>query len=467
MRKKTLIIMSVVLILTFLVPSCTKVPPQETPADIAPEATTAPQATAVPEVTTPPETAETLAPMTLKVWAEDAGPEEQIWYESVIASFNEKYPNITVETNFVDYETYRSLITVAMASDDPPDVFKYWSGAWPKYMADQGLLEDLTDWWDKEGIDERFAPWAKALNTYDGSVYGVPTRSYTSAMFYNVAEFEKYGLVAPEDRWPTWDQMIGYCQTIRSQGGVPIVLAGKGSWPLEYILGAIAQRMDGEIFWNDLLAGKESWTDPRVTAWFMKWKELSDAGCFAEDANSIDWSTAKNNVFDGVAVMTFGLSSVPRSARSYAPDVVLDFFHFPVINAEEPNKMMHHETDSFFLAKSSKNKEAAYLWLKHVTELEEACKYSKLIDEPPARIGVTRDCYADDAFGELLYKVNVDRDTYPGPISLDIGLHPEVSAEAMRQIQLFMADPSPETITAFEEAVEASAELVRVNMTPP
>jgi ABC-type glycerol-3-phosphate transport system substrate-binding protein len=404
--------------------------------------------------------------MHLNIWAETAATNEQKWYESLLGAFEQKYPNIIVTTNFVDFETYRSLITIAMASDNPPDVFMQWSGAWPKYLVDQGLLEPITKFWNDNNLDTAFAPWAKALNTYNGEVYGVPVRSYTSAMWYRPDLFKKYGITPPADRWPTWDDLIGYCKTIKAQGGVAMALAGKGQWPAEYILGSIAQRMDGEQFWNDLLAGKESWKDPRVTAWFTKYAELFQAGCFYPDPNSIDYESSKDLVFDGKAVMTFILSSTPRSARIYKPDVELDFFHFPIINPATPNKMMHHETDTFFIAKASKNKEAALNWLLFMSEPDVACQLPTLTDEPPVRLGVPRSCYTNDKFGELLYNVDQDRDKYPGPISLDIGLHPEVSAEAMRQLQNFVGNPTPETITSLQAAIETVAEQVKANNTP-
>jgi ABC-type glycerol-3-phosphate transport system substrate-binding protein len=398
-------------------------------------------------------------PTQLILWAQESGLGEANAYNLIIEDFKEKYPNIEVETNFVDFETYRSLIKVAVASDEPPDVFKYWAGAWPKFMADEGLLEDIGDLWDENGLNDRYADWAKALNTYDGVTYGVPMRSFTSAMWYLDDEFEKYGIEVPEDRWIEWDDLIGYCEEIRDQGGTPIILSGKNQWPLQYALGSIAMNMDGGQFWSDLLLGKESWEDPQVTAWFEKWIEMFEADCFQENMNSIDWQQAENAVLDGSAAMTFGLSSMVPAAATFNPDAELNFFHWPIMNPDQP-KQMHHQTDSFFMTKKARNPEAARLWLVHISQLEEACKYPKEIYYPPAHKGVDTECYPDDKFGQLIFAVNQERDKYPGPNSLDIGLQPEVAAEAMRQLQVFVDDPTAETAAEVQAAIEKVAREV-------
>jgi multiple sugar transport system substrate-binding protein len=217
--------------------------------------------------------------------------------------------------------------------------------------------------------------------------------------------------------------------------------------------------MDGGQFWSDLLLGKESWEDPKVTAWFEKWIELFESSCFQENMNSIDWQQAENSVLDGSAAMTFGLSSMVPAAVTFNPDAQLNFFHWPIMNPDQP-KQMHHQTDSFFMTEKARNPEAARLWLIHISQLEEACKYPKEIYYPPAHKCVDPECYPDDKFGQLIYNVNQERDKYPGPNSLDIGLQPEVAAEAMRQLQVFVDSPTQETAAELQSAIEKVAREV-------
>ena len=51
-------------------------------------------------------------------------------FEGFGDQFMTKYPNITLEKNLFGDEDYKSTIKVAMASDDPPDLFYGYGGNW-------------------------------------------------------------------------------------------------------------------------------------------------------------------------------------------------------------------------------------------------------------------------------------------------------------------------------------------------
>jgi len=388
----------------------------------------------------------------LKLWYQVGSKGEIAALRAMVDSFKRKYPDIALELNEVDFETYRSLIRSAVASSDPPDVFKYWAGAWPASMVQSNLLQDIDAFWAKEKLDGAFAPWARQLNSHGGKVYGVPVRSFSSVVFYRKDLFAKYKLEVPADRWPSWEQFLGYAKTLKQNGVTPFTVAGGPMWPLQYWLGYIAMRSDGDELWNQLLVGKAKWTDPRVKAWFLTWAELLKAGYYAPNINAIDYHEQQLAFFEGRAAMDLGLFNIFDTGKAMAPNVEIDYFNFPVMRAGVP-KMMHHQTDSFFMSAKAKNKENGYLWLKHVAETEVAALYPKLGGGPPGNMNVPDDAYTSPVVVSMVK----DRNAYPGPISLDIGLPPAVSAEAMRQLQLFVTKPTEATIDTALKAIEAAS----------
>ena len=90
--------------------------------------------------------------------------------------FEEEYPKYTLEREAIPTESQRSVIQTRLQSDDPPDVFAYDTGpGFGGVLADAGLLRPLENAYKKNGWD--IYEWAKQRATYDGTVYGVPTRS--------------------------------------------------------------------------------------------------------------------------------------------------------------------------------------------------------------------------------------------------------------------------------------------------
>jgi len=118
---------------------------------------------------------------------------------------------------------------------------------------------------------------------------------------------------------------------------------------------------------------------------------------------------------------------------------------------------MHHQTDSFYMTKKAKNKEAAKLWLEYITTLEVQKMYPEIGFMPAAHLGVPKESYPT----KLLADCVAERDKWPGPNSLDIGTHPEVAAEAMRQLQNFVSDTTSSNIEKVVKEIQKAADRVK------
>jgi multiple sugar transport system substrate-binding protein len=118
------------------------------------------------------------------------------------------------------------------------DVIQYWYPGLGS-LADNGVLMDITDWWDSNSaafeVDDIVPAFRDAYSLIDGKRYGIPLDGDIHLMFYNTTIFKKYNLQPPT----TWDEYLQICKTITEGEGdsgtygcgimaskVPLILIG-------------------------------------------------------------------------------------------------------------------------------------------------------------------------------------------------------------------------------------------------
>lgn len=178
------------------------------PATEAPAVTEAPAAPAAEEVT-------------IRVLAmEQAGPTVDEM-NTIVSEFNQQYPNIKVEIDYVAYDALHDKIITGMASTTPAyDVFLV-DDIWYAEFADKGYILDITDKLTQEMKDEIFdAAWE--ISTVSGKAYGMPWLLDQKYFFYNEELLKQAGFDAPPT---TWEELLEQSKAIKEQGIVeyPIV----------------------------------------------------------------------------------------------------------------------------------------------------------------------------------------------------------------------------------------------------
>jgi multiple sugar transport system substrate-binding protein len=266
-----------------------------------------------------------------------------------------------VSVNTVDHNTFQNNIQNYLQGS-PNDVFCWFSGNRMQFFADQGLLTPIDDVWDK--IGSQFTPAIqKASKGPDGKYYLVPWVNYPWVMFYKKSVFTKHGYTTPK----TWDDLIALCKQMQQDGfSNPIAIGQKDGWPAMGTFDIIDMRMNGYQFHVDLMAHKNSWTDPKVKAVFDKWAEL--AQYYTPGATGRIWQDAVK-LFDGnkTSAMIFqGTDQVgPQVSTANLSDV--DFFPFPEITPENPtDSAIDAPIDGFLMSKKVKNKAGAVAFLEYL-----------------------------------------------------------------------------------------------------
>ncbi|GIG22906.1 sugar ABC transporter substrate-binding protein [Cellulomonas chitinilytica] len=170
-----------------------------------------------------------------------------------VASFEEKYPDITIETE--DYDWKASTFTAQLAGGTLPNVFEIplTDG---KTLIENSQLADIDSYVKALPYGDQFNEKLIANGTgEDGKIYAVPAKSiYAVALHYNRNLFTQAGL-DPDKPPTTWDQVREDAKKIHDATGVAgyamMALDNAGGWQLAAganSRGGVIETFDGENY---------------------------------------------------------------------------------------------------------------------------------------------------------------------------------------------------------------------------
>jgi multiple sugar transport system substrate-binding protein len=138
-------------------------------------------------------------PVTLQVFAD---PDEVKAYETLIAAFEKREPDIDVRLVPVDgQDDHQAKLSAGFAAGSPPDLFLVNYRRFGQFAA-RDVLEPLGARVNLRGL----YPVAVDAFRYDGAVQCAPQNISSPVVYYNTALFERAGVAPPKPGW-TWDDL--------------------------------------------------------------------------------------------------------------------------------------------------------------------------------------------------------------------------------------------------------------------
>ena len=217
--------------------------------------------------------------------------------DSLIAKFNEEYPDIKVEFVSKPIDAYDSLIGPAITSKDGPDVFNLAPGS---ANGGVGIFSagaiDLTDAVQDslgEGWKDKLAASGVEGLTVDGKLAALSAGAvYSGGLWINKDIFDKYGLTAPTTR----DEWLSVCKTLTAAGeGCFIQGAGQNGFNQDTFEAIMENVAPGAYV--DASLGKRKYTDSEFAEGLKIWKSLFDDGIMQEGAVGLQQYPDANNAF--------------------------------------------------------------------------------------------------------------------------------------------------------------------------
>lgn len=240
---------------------------------------------------------------TIKAYVETGFP----IFAELAAEFENQYPNVTFDIREDQFAVITQNAPRTLADSDT-DIMRL-----PQMsdLASQGLLMDLDEYAAAFGWDQWPSSQLEQLRVDsdgrrgDGPLYGMGLNFSMTGVFYNKTLAEQIGMTEPP---ATLEEFDGYLQAAKDAGLTPVAQFNGGAtgglaFPLQALMASYGPPSDINS-WIYLQDGATIDTDTNVQAaeHLASW---IDAGYFADDINSLDYSQMMSRFIGGESVFIF------------------------------------------------------------------------------------------------------------------------------------------------------------------
>ena len=341
---------------------------------------------------------------TISVWVlTDSAP----LFRELASDFEKLNPNTKVTVREYANEAYKTAIQVALASNQPPDVFHNDPGeASFKFVRDD-LVMDLTQ-------TAKSANWAKTLSrgtlgafTLNGKIWGVPYTQQSKFMFYSKDIFAQQKLQPPA----TFQALLSTCKTLKARGITPISFGNSERWPGIHYLTILNQKVvgDAQIALDYSLKPDAAhlFTDPAYAAALQRLKDMQDAGCFNAAVNSVSPEIAQASFYTGTSAMNFCGTWCLGVMDSNGFKGKYGTFRFPKIEGGKGNQdVVISGPTGLQISAASTNQAAAAAFVSFVVSTPSQAKMLNETQRIPVNPAAITGLKLDPALGGVIQDLN-------------------------------------------------------------
>jgi arabinogalactan oligomer/maltooligosaccharide transport system substrate-binding protein len=304
------------------------------------------------------------------VWHAYRG-DEKAAFEKVVAQFNQSHPNLKVSSLAVPYDAFADKITAAVPRGKGPDVFIYAQDRLGGWIAAGNTVEPI-DFFLDAPTKGRFLATTMQAMTYQGNIYGLPLNFKVITMIYN----KKLIQTPPK----TTAEMITVAKKLSNPGAGKFGLAY--AYTDFYYHAAVVNGFGGGVF-DGRKPTLNSPANVKSFETLMKWTGQG----FLPAEPSVALITALFN--EGKAAMVF---SGPWFLGEIKDGVDYGLAPLPALSEAGGKPMRPWITvEGVYIAAPSKNKDAAYEFVKYVTDIPAAKVLALEGRQSPANKGVYSD----------------------------------------------------------------------------
>jgi len=254
--------------------------------------------------------------------------------QNLVSTFEKSHPGDKITINFIENQSYKQKIQLAMGAHNEPTIFWSWGGGTLQQYIKAGDVDSLGTTSSAPWLSD-FLPSSLGAVTYQGQVYGVPVEGTQPVyFFYNKQIFDKYHLTFPT----TWSGLLSTVATLKKDGVTPISLAEGDQWPGLMYLEYLADRIGGPSVADALQSNTPgAWSNPAVTQALTDIQQLVKAGAFQSGYDSLHYSGGGSDalVYSGKAAMQlmgdWDISSILGSDASFVNGGNLGMAPFPTV----------------------------------------------------------------------------------------------------------------------------------------
>jgi multiple sugar transport system substrate-binding protein len=336
--------------------------------------------------------------------------EGEVWNQ-IARAFEAANPDIKIDVQLSDWDSYWEKLRVTVAGGTPPDVFAM---SPPLYLDWQSrdVLLNLQPWIDNDPamLEGVYPVTLQAYQTPEG-YFGLPRDFQTIVLYYNKAMFEAAGLAYPTDEW-TWDDLRSAAKalTLDSDGDGRADQWGftADTYGPEALIAPLVRSHGGELV--DVAAGKTLLDSEGAGAGLAVIGGLYADGSMPNEqqVESLGWDP----FLAGAAAMTLsGHWSVPDySALPFAWDIA------PIPKGPQ-GRVTTTNSAGFVVSKDTRSPDAAVAFVKFATGVEGQTLAATIGLAVPIREAVARsDAYLGQKSAPINHALFIEALDYAKPL---------------------------------------------------
>jgi arabinogalactan oligomer / maltooligosaccharide transport system substrate-binding protein len=299
--------------------------------------------------------------------------EEKAAIEKVVAAYNAGNPAVKVTTLAVPFDAFADKISAAVPRGKGPDIFIYAQdrlGGW----IEAGNTVEPIDFFVEDETKARYLPTTMEAMTYRGQVWGLPLNYKVVTLIYN----KKLVKAPPKDSAELVKLAKGLTNKASGQFGLAYAYSDY------YYHAALQNGFDGGVFLSGSKPALNRKENQAALELLLKWLN-KDQFLPAEPSTAL--ITALFN--EGKAAMVF---NGPWFLGEISKNVEYGLAPLPAL-VENGGKPMRPwmTVEGVFISAQSKNKEAAYEFAKHLTDLKAGKVMALEGRQSPAHKGIYED----------------------------------------------------------------------------
>lgn len=320
-------------------------------------------------------------------WA--SGSEKQ-GLDALVGVFNEQYPSVEFVNAAVSGgagSNAKAALQSRLDANNPPDSFQAHSGAEITDYIEAGKLQDLSDFYSENGLNDVFPESLLTQLTVDGKIYSVPSNIHrANVVWVNTSVLEAAG-IDPSEAPSDLDSWIADLQKLKDSG-VESPLALGTEWTQMQLFETVLISDLGASGYTGLWDGSTTWDSAGVTTAIDHYNKLLDF--VNSDYTGLDWDAATQIVLDGSAgynVMgDWAEAAFSQAGWTYGSE----YTAWPVPGTDGVFDFL---ADSFTLPVGAPHEDQAKDWLTTVSSVDGQQAFNLAKGSIPARTDVDASSY--------------------------------------------------------------------------
>jgi raffinose/stachyose/melibiose transport system substrate-binding protein len=331
---------------------------------------------------------------TVTAWLVTTGPSPANNAVNAAAKkFETSHPGDHITIDYVENQSFKQKIQLAMGAGNPPTLFWTWGGGILQQYIKAGDVQSLGN----PSWASGFLPSSLGAVTFSKQLYGVPVEGTQPVyFFYNKQVFAHAGLSFPT----TWSELLADVHTLKGKGVAPISLANGDQWPGLMFLEYLTDRIGGPSVFKAIESGQAgAWSNPAMIQALTDIQQLVRAGAFQKGYDSLKFSGGGSDalVYSGKAAMQlmgdWDISSILGSSKSFVTGGNLGLAPFPAVAGGKGDPADLAGNTASYLALASKataaQKKAAIAFLQSVMPSASYAKAEVAAGEVPVTKGAS------------------------------------------------------------------------------